>query len=395
MPTVLESLLDPIDPIEFREQYYGKQPLLIRGNPEKFANLFGWADLNQLLNTAPYPHPHVYISHPRKREVASSPDSIIERCRAGTALIVSKLDVYDPKVGELARGLEAETGEPMTVTMILSQPAQTVFVTHWDANDVFVLHIDGRKGWSVWDRTIEKPVVDMEEVLYPRPPHPTIECEMTPGDVLYIPRGHWHQALSQTGSSLHLSIVVVARTGIDFVTWLRDELRNDVRFREELPLTFASEPAEVREARLREYVTRLGDALVSRFRDEETLQSFMRHCVVADRDVRRVKFPAQLFEAPGAQLRVRRFSRPARQRFVLNDGPADDQITLGVWGQTLHFPKSARPLLEFVLSRTEFALEDAQAHAGGLTEEGIREVLDLLLRDGILDAADGERVAAP
>jgi ribosomal protein L16 Arg81 hydroxylase len=390
MPTALEALLDPVDPIEFREKYYGKQPLLIRGNPKKLADFFGWADLNRLLNTWPYPHPNVNLSRPGKREKAATHTSLIEQCRAGAALVASKLDVYDPKVGELARGLEAETGEPMTVTMILSQPAGTAFVKHYDANDVFVLHVEGNKGWSVYDRTVEKPVLEMEEEgeEFTTPPtQPALECELAPGDVLYIPRGHWHQALAQSGPSLHLSVVVLARTGIEFLTWLRDELRNDVRFREELPLSFASEGAEVREARLREYVTRLGDALVSRFGDEETLRSFIRHCVVSDRDVRRVKFPAQLFEAPGAQLRVRRFSRPERQRFVLNG--ANGQVALSVWGHTLHFPQTAKPLIEFILSRTAFAYEDAQAHAGELTEEGIWEVLNPLLREGILDAADG------
>jgi hypothetical protein len=96
-----------------------------------------------------------------------------------------------------------------------------------------------------------------------------------------------------------------------------------------------------------------------------------------------------MFEAPGAQLRVRRFARPSRQRFVLNDGPADDQITLSVWGHKLQFPKSAKPLIEFILSRTAFAYEDVQAHACGLTEEGIWAVLDPLLREGIVDAAEG------
>jgi ribosomal protein L16 Arg81 hydroxylase len=389
MLTTLESLLDPIDPIEFRDQYYGKKPLLIRGNPKKFEGLFTWDDLNRLLNTLPYPNPHVSTVVPKIRTEAASHTSLIEECRAGSALILSQLHILNPKVGEFVRALEAETGEPLAVSMVQSQAAQTAFALHFDRQDVFALHLDGRKGWRVYDRTVEKPILVMAEKPEYPPSHPIMEFEMTPGDVLYIPRGNWHQALAQNGPSMHLSLIVGARTGIDFLTWLIDELREDVRFRHELPLSFADEAADVREARLREHVATLGDALMSRFRDEETLQSFIRHCVVSDRDVRRLKFPAQLFEAPGTQLHVRHFSRPARQRFVLSDGPTEDKITLRVWGHTLPFPKSAKPLIEFIVSRTAFAYEDAKAQAGGLPDEAIWEVLDPLLRDGILDAADG------
>jgi len=388
MPTVLQSLLDPVDPIEFRDQYYGKQPLLIRGRPEKLADLFTWADLNRVLNGLPYPNPHVTVATPRKRQEAATHTDLIEACRDGAGLTISQLQLFEPKVGELVRALESETGEPMAVTMVLSQPAQQAFRKHYDGHDVFVLQIEGRKGWSVYDRTIEKPLADVDVFSVP-PSQPTMECELAPGDVLYIPRGHWHHALAQRGPSMHLSLVVAARTGVDFVTWLRDELQGDVRFRHELPLSFADEPAEAREGRLREHLAELGNALLSRFHDDETIHSFDRHRVLSDRDVRRVKFPAQLFETPGTQLRVRRFSRPLRQRFVLHDGPADDKIALSAWGHTLHFPKSAKPLIDFIVSRTAFAYEDAQAHAGELTEEAIWEVLNPLLREGILDAADG------
>jgi hypothetical protein len=330
----------------------------------------------------------VTIATPRSREEAESHTSLIESCRAGAALTVGKLQLYDPKVGELVRALEAETGEPFAVTLILSQPKQNAFSTHYDGRDVFVLHVHGHKSWAVYDRTLEKPLPDVEEPTAP-PKHPIFECELAPGDVLYIPRGHWHQALAQRGPSMHLSLIMGARTGVDFVSWLRDELRKDVRFRHELPLSFADEPAEVREARLRKHLEELGDVLLSRFHDDETMHSFVRYGILSDSDVRRIKFPAQMFETPGTQLHVRRFSRPLRQRFVLEDGPGHDKIALSAWGHTLHFPKSAKPLIDFIVSSTTFAYEDARAHAGELTEEAIWNVLNPLLREGILDAADG------
>ena len=386
MLPVLESLLDPISPSQFRDEYYGKQPLLIRGRPEKFAGLFTWDDLNRLLNALSYPHYNVETTGSGGRTQVSNHYSLIQRCRAGESLIFTHLHLYDPKVGELARAMEAETGEPMFVSLVLSQPSQAAFARHYDRQDVFVLHMDGRKAWQVYDRTVEKPIMETFETAESSASRLTLECELAPGDVLYIPRGHWHQALAQSGSSLHLSLIMSARTGIDFMTWLVEQLRGDVRFRDELPLTFAGEAAQLREERLRERVARFGDLLLERLADPETLRSFHRYCVMSDRDVHRFKFPAQLLDAPSTQLDVRHFSRPVRQRFLLEDGPTDDKIALSVWGYAFHFPRNARPLVEFIFSRTAFAYEDALAHAGELTEQGVRDVLDPLLQQGVLDA---------
>jgi len=385
VPTVLESFIDPVRRNDFREQYYGKQPLLIRGHPKKFAGLFHWDDLNRLLNASPHPHPHVRVAAPGTRDEATS-SSLIERCRAGASLVFNQIDLYDPKIGELTHALAAETGELINVNLYLSQAGQAAAGRHYDLHDVFVLQIDGHKAWSVYDPTIEKPIQNMTEVSYEAPSRPVLECELAPGDVLYIPRGHWHEALAQRGLSLHLTVGLQARTGIDYLTWFVDQLRSDVRFRQEFPLSFDDDAVEVRKERLQESLGRLKEILMARLDDVETVESFLRHCVISDRDAGRFKFPAQLFEAPGEKLDLQRFSRPARQRYVVEDGPTEDQIALSVWGHIFHFPKAARPLIEFVLTQTAFTREDALSHAGALTEQGVWEVLNPLVREGILDA---------
>lgn len=387
MPTVLESLLHPVSPFEFREQYYGKRPLLIRGHAQKFAGLFTWNDLNRLLNSSPYPQPNFEVTRPGKRTRPAAPATILAECRAGASMILHHLHLCEPKVGELARSLAAETGEPMDISLFLSHHSTSALEKHYDRRDVFVLHLDGYKAWRVYDRTVDKPAAGEADYTGDASPRePLLECELAPGDVLYIPRGHWHEALAQRGFSLQLTVGMDARTGLDFMNWLMEELRRDVRFRHELPLSFSVEAEELRERRVREHVARLGDLLLSRFRDPATIERFLEHCVLADRDVGRFKFPAQLLEAPATQGQVRRFSRPARQRFLLSDRHADGRVVLSVWGRRLEFPRTARPLIDFIVSRTGFEYQDALAHAGELTEQGVRDVLDPLVREGILDA---------
>ena len=47
-----------------------------------------------------------------------------------------------------------------------------------------------------------------------------MELEMTPGDVLYLPRGQYHDALASDGASLHLSFGIGRATVLDFVSVL-------------------------------------------------------------------------------------------------------------------------------------------------------------------------------
>ena len=374
MTSTLQQILDPIGRQQFREQYHRNRPLLIRGHAEKFAHLFAWEDVNRFLNVSHYPNPYVHLmAAGTSAEKAASSPQVIERSRAGATIRITRLERLDPKVGELARSLEAEMGEQVKVTFFLSQSGRAGTSCHYDPWDVFVLHLDGHKAWRVFEPALDEPG------------RPSLECELSPGDLLYIPRGHWHQAMAQRGPSRHLSVILVARTGIAFLTWLTDELKRDVLFRRELPLMFADDPPERREERLREHIAKLTESLALRLQDHQTMKRFGTHCVMSDRDVHPFKLPAQLLEAPAQQLAVRRFSRPARQRVLLRDEPADDQIALCVWGQELHFPNTAKRLIEFLVSRTGFSCDDAIAHAGPLTEQGVWDVLNRLLREGILE----------
>ena len=376
--TVLQSLLEPVTPAEFREQYYGKQPLLIPGRPDKFASLFTWDDLNRLLNASRFPHPQIFTAQSKQPSPAGT---ILEDCRAGASVIVNRINELDPNVGALVRALEAETGEPMNVNLYLSQPTRAAFPRHFDRHDVFVLQIYGHKAWQVCERTLEKPIFEMEESSTAAPSEASLECELKPGDVLYIPRGHWHNALAQRGMSLHLTLGINARTGIDFLKWVTDQLRSDVRFRQELPLSFSDEPAD---ERLRVHVAELADVLASRLADPKTLRAFEKYRLLGDRDFRRFKLPEQLLENPASQLGLRQFSRPSYQRALVEEG---ELLALNVWGNVFQFPKTAAALVAFILSQTDFTFDDAMSHRGELTEAGVWEVLDPLVREGILDAS--------
>ena len=129
---------------------------------------------------------------------------------------------------------------------------------------IFALHIAGEKRWRVYQGRAENPMeLSGHSYAYQAREHHErakgqvlMEVEMTPGDMLYLPRGQYHDALAVSGASLHLSFGITRATGLDFMSVLSNSLPDDEQFRRELP-HFDDAPALA--AYLRELAARLGE----------------------------------------------------------------------------------------------------------------------------------------
>jgi len=84
------------------------------------------------------------------------------------------------------------------------------FSPHWDDIEAIVLQIEGRKHWKLYKpRSIQEALpryssenFDQEDIG-----EPILEVELGPGDLLYMPRGLIHQAVSPPGEhSLHVTL---------------------------------------------------------------------------------------------------------------------------------------------------------------------------------------------
>jgi hypothetical protein len=102
---------------------------------------------------------------------------------------------------------------------------------------VFILQIEGSKQWYVFDDTIKYPLPGQKSTGFSAPTEqPYLSCTLHPGDVLYIPRGHWHYAIACESPSLHLTVGIHPKTGIDLLEWLINDLQQQEEWRESLPI---------------------------------------------------------------------------------------------------------------------------------------------------------------
>jgi hypothetical protein len=90
--------------------------------------------------------------------------------------------------------------------------------------------------------------------------------EMEPGDLLYLPRGQYHDALADDGGAVHIAFGVTYPIGMDVMSLLFEQVITEPAFRANLPR--AGEPGS--EQRLGERLAVLGGRLSAALADPKT-----------------------------------------------------------------------------------------------------------------------------
>lgn len=389
METSLADILDPVTPAQFRAEYYAKSSMLISNHPGRFNELFGWRPLNIILNSSPIPHPTMQLVRRGKSAIAGNAGNIIKKCRDGATLILDRVDLYDSNVALLAASISTELGEPVRVNAYYSQPSQPGTDRHYDTHDVFILQISGYKHWQVFEPTMKLPLLEM--IHHPPTPseQPYLDCTLAPGDLLYIPRGHWHEATAQIEQSLHLTLGVYAQTGIDFLLWLVDELREDITWREAFPLVYRDERPELGgpSGPIVEHFQHLRKSLISKISGDEIIEHYHRFRIGNDELRQPFSFPFRTDQAAISECENAVYHRPPHQRAFLEKDTRTGVVNVTVWGKVLSFPGEAESVVRQIFSSASFAPRQLMAAAPRLPRNYVTALLQKLVDEGILTRA--------
>lgn len=254
-------LLEPITLEEYFKEVSGRRALHVPGSPEKFRDLFSWSEFNRLLNMSKLwsdrsmklvldgrdVSPEAYSVNGLTREgnhaLLPDPSEVKAQLQRGATLILDLVETLSPGIGAVSRALTAGTGSVVVCNAYCSFKAHQGFLPHYDTTDVFALHIEGTKVWRIYEGVADQPVDLPGHRFSDFTPdqhasargNVAVEVEMTPGDLLYIPRGKYHEALASSDACLHLSFGANRATGLDFVSLLSRWIADDARFRAYLP----------------------------------------------------------------------------------------------------------------------------------------------------------------
>jgi ribosomal protein L16 Arg81 hydroxylase len=263
----LAALLAPISPERFLAEHLDRQPLHIRGTPGKFAGVLSWRQINRLLDMT-----HIWTGSSLKLVMDSQavpPEQFCIRATSrdgapvlqpdaklvqdwvarGASVVMNDVDSLTPGMASVSSVLEAAGLGKCQANVYISWRSHKAFRTHYDTHDVWAVQVEGEKDWNIWEGRADHPIPHPAFRGQPQAHHDQARgklrqvVRMQPGDLLYLPRGWYHDALAEAPASVHIAYGVHAPLGMDLVNILAERVLYDQEFRRPLPRQDGSNPA--------------------------------------------------------------------------------------------------------------------------------------------------------
>jgi lysine-specific demethylase/histidyl-hydroxylase NO66 len=380
------EFLAPFDAGTFRSQYYGRQPLHIRRNGAGAA-LLPWRRFNEVLAITPYWNEESLKVYFRSRAALRenycdtadarpggfapvNPAKLKALTALGASLVANHLHRVCPEVGTVVAMLEREFAARAFANVYCSFKGVQAFQTHFDLHDVFAVQAEGEKTWKVWESRADAPVNpvppgdEWEKWLTESRGKLLFEAHMKPGDMLYLPRGQYHDALTGDAASLHVTFGVAPATGLALFKLLETALARESAFRAYLPDARAG-------AELRERLSKLADRVRAVMTSPAFAVDVLNHQRELGRQPAAYELPAQ---RPPAWYSVAKRAQVLRRDAgyaVAFDG---GEIPLG----------TTYPTVEWMLKQRMFSVDDALARQAGADRAALADDLGRLEQAGVI-----------
>jgi hypothetical protein len=394
----LAKLLRPVEPETFFRDTWEKGPLHVsRNDAGYYGGLFALADVDAVLA---FSRPrfladdfkagdgggHTFLQGllPDDESAATVlyPDlaQVHAAFSRGKTISLTAMQHRWGPVAVLCRRLEEFFGSPVHTNLYLTPPGAQGFSAHFDTHEVFVLQIEGSKHWRFYGPARDLPLVDdwvplEKERLGP----PTLEAVLRPGDLLYLPRGHVHEAFTTDCTSLHLTVGVKPFRWIDLLRLVLDDVTaRDVRFRQSLPPGWlGGGQASALEGPLRERL----QALAEGFRAEESVERLA------------ASFLGKMATLPGGHFAAPASAEAVGPDTVLERAPGvicrvvqgrDGRVSLRYPGGSLEGPPKIAAALRHIARTPRFAVRSLP---DDVSTEGKLVLVRRLVRDRVLTIA--------
>lgn len=387
------DLIHPLSEQEFFADYYGKKFLYIEGGARKFERVMSWDILASLLNqTAIWSSKSLMLvldndvvpakayctpATSRDGQEVLQPDAgkVMALLRRGASLVTNDIDSLTPVLSGVANTMEDRLAGKVQANLYCSWKQHQAFGSHFDTHDVFAMHVAGEKLWSIYETRMDDPVAHPKFKSYGQEWHDqnrggiAQQVLMKPGDLLYLPRGLYHDAMATSDGTIHIAFGVTHVIGLDVLDMVKATVVEDVEFRRNMPLPEQGEKAAAA------WLARLGDHVAEMLRSPEAIRGMIDF-------QREFRYPRGGITLP-VQPPGRRFRLNAKGLSVVQK---DGQWLLAGGKGTVPIPPRQEEIVSWIAARpgfTEGLLAEAFPDAG---KQGLQE---------ILRALEGMKVIAP
>ncbi len=248
------DILAPITPAQFFERHHGHAPLHVPGEADKFSDIMSRAKLDELIaapglwgaQSLQMARDSAMVPGTEYLAANGAPDAPKVRAllNRGASLVLNDIDMAAPglaAVAGLAQTLEDALESKVQANLYSSPRERQAFASHYDTHDVFAVHVHGEKLWRIYEGRINNPIEHPTFKSQTRAFHEqakgriALEVLMKPGDLLYLPRGQYHDAVALSERTIHIAFGAVAVIGLDVVSALFARAVEEPLFRADLP----------------------------------------------------------------------------------------------------------------------------------------------------------------
>lgn len=249
----------PLSPADFAKNYQEKKPLLMRQVVD--ADRFSWRDANEIYDRSDVASEDFKLSLDGVRAKSEYVESyldvgtrrhrlikpvVYDYLRRGATLTANKIK-NEPKVMRFARQIADFTSRQIVSSAYAAFGSKDSFRCHWDTRDVFAIQLIGRKRWIIYPPSLESPWHTQQsrdyEQDYPCPTTPYMDVILEAGDILYVPRGWWHNPLPLDQETFHLALGTFPVYTMDYLSWLMSQMPSCIGARRSLSTWQSDEQA--------------------------------------------------------------------------------------------------------------------------------------------------------
>jgi ribosomal protein L16 Arg81 hydroxylase len=287
-----DRLIAPMSFQTFLQEYKSQKFAYFGGDHDRWSIMVTHDELNNVLSRVAVTPGSVHLLRPGSEippaeylwapfidgaRKAFRPDVLEQELRRGATLHLRQSETLFPGVHAVTQMLATTFMARVSASLFLVSCASMPSGVHWDDHDMLVFQVAGRKKWPVYKPLYDHPLydpnrrylVDVEQVA---------EIIMSPGDVLYIPRGWPHNPEGIDGGSLHVACAVITPTGSSLLESMIADLRRTAGcVRMDVPLLSSKETKRAYAAKLREAVSEaLTDKAIERYYQKHQLSIYSR-----------------------------------------------------------------------------------------------------------------------
>lgn len=385
----LDRLIHPVSPETFFETHFESEVLHVpRQDRAYYGPLLGMEDIDRVLTTLHLTHPAVHMVNAAKPDLSTGdytyPSGLIDAARLyqeyddGGTIVLNQLEGSLPSLMDLCRSMEARFSHRFQCNIYVTPSDAQGLKTHYDTHDVFVLQIAGSKHWVIYDTPVERPFrgQDFTPDRY-EPGDKTLEFDLHPGDMVYVPRGVMHDATSTDEDSCHITLGILSNSWTDLLLEaVARAALEDPELRRSLPVGYARQGFDRRAAR--ETFRALLARAVEKADFDRALDHFAED-LVSTRHALVYGQMQQIHRLKDATVDDRAGARPNLMFFLEKD---DERVTVSAYGGSITLPVHAAEPLEHALTHDDYRIGDLP---GDLDDAGKLVLIRRLVREGLVE----------